>query len=630
MILCIVIFAMYLGLTFVFQAYADPPTSPYSPGATLNPSCSPTSTNCTVEPPLFSTTTLPTGGLLFVSDASGTITANALNIFWNAVSSSLFVGGSLDVSGTALFEGNLNLQTITGGGLTDCESPSTALQWSSSNNQFNCGTITAAALPTVETNSTTTLIAVGTATTSLKVNTSITPSSASSSVLVTYSFDIRGGGAISTGTLSIFRGANGTTTDNLLSSRIIMNQIANEETQMSITYVDGPATTSQQTYSFFAKANTSGRINILNQTVVLEEIQTGSDIAETYSTNDENLQPGYVVAVDPENPGYVKESAGAYDSNALGIVSTNPGIVMGGGTPPGPVAVVALAGHVPVLVNGETGPIIPGDLITSSNIPGYAMKATQPGRVLGVAMEGFSGTDESTTGEILVFINPHWSLGSLTDLNIIASSSWALENSSTTGSLDQFTAYIQTAVNKLGIAITNGVATIQELIANTIIAHQVTTDMLCLQGTCINQDQFSNILKATGVGTTGTSTDHVATSTDIVPQTFITATSTEANIIVTATTTDTTTNTTTIDAIAETSTISVATTSDSSDPPEIFDIPPPSPPPPAPPSPTSSMLEDASTSISTVDPVPLTPTPIDTVPTDDTSPADDAPTASST
>ncbi|MEK7635615.1 MAG: hypothetical protein AAB405_00830, partial [Patescibacteria group bacterium] len=35
-------------------AFATPPASPYTPGETLSPNCSPTSTNCTVVTPAFS------------------------------------------------------------------------------------------------------------------------------------------------------------------------------------------------------------------------------------------------------------------------------------------------------------------------------------------------------------------------------------------------------------------------------------------------------------------------------------------------------------------------------------------------------------------------------------------------
>jgi len=55
-------------------------------------------------------------------------------------------------------------------------------------------------------------------------------------------------------------------------------------------------------------------------------------------------------------------------------------------------------------VTGQNGPIEPGDYLTASSTPGYAMKATKAGPVIGMAMAGFSGTASSDQGQVLVFI----------------------------------------------------------------------------------------------------------------------------------------------------------------------------------------------------------------------------------
>jgi hypothetical protein len=63
---------------------------------------------------------------------------------------------------------------------------------------------------------------------------------------------------------------------------------------------------------------------------------------------------------------------------------------------------VAIAGIVSVKVSAENGPIQRGDLLTTSNTPGHAMKATEfiPGTILGKAM----GTLDSGTGVIEVLV----------------------------------------------------------------------------------------------------------------------------------------------------------------------------------------------------------------------------------
>ncbi len=90
------------------------------------------------------------------------------------------------------------------------------------------------------------------------------------------------------------------------------------------------------------------------------------------------------------------------DQKIIGVVSTSPFQVMGAdikeqGANPRPIAMV---GRVPVKVSDENGYIEPGDFLTSSSVPGVAMRATKSGPVIGQALEGFSGS----TGKIMVFV----------------------------------------------------------------------------------------------------------------------------------------------------------------------------------------------------------------------------------
>lgn len=128
----------------------------------------------------------------------------------------------------------------------------------------------------------------------------------------------------------------------------------------------------------------------------------GFDLAEWFPSSQE-LVPGEVVSVDASGPGYVKASESAYDSTVLGIVSTEPGITLG---EPADVsaAKIALAGRVPVNVNNENGAIVPGDYLTTSSTPGEAMKATEAGPVIGVALDSFDGT----SGQVLVKVSNFW------------------------------------------------------------------------------------------------------------------------------------------------------------------------------------------------------------------------------
>ena len=136
----------------------------------------------------------------------------------------------------------------------------------------------------------------------------------------------------------------------------------------------------------------------------------GVDIAEFFPSI-QSLSPGEVVKVDPENPEHVIKSASAYESRVVGVVSTNPGIVLG----EAPGYPIALAGRVPVKISQNSGPIIPGDYLTTSPEPGLAMKSQSNGRVIGQALEPWS--PGSGKDLITVFINNSWfePLGTLTD-----------------------------------------------------------------------------------------------------------------------------------------------------------------------------------------------------------------------
>jgi hypothetical protein len=112
----------------------------------------------------------------------------------------------------------------------------------------------------------------------------------------------------------------------------------------------------------------------------------GADLAERYGSF-QNLENGEVVVNDPDNPQKIKRSTGPYETNIMGVVSTQPGFVAGAYTEDS--YPVALVGRVPVKVSTENGPIRSGDALTSGSIPGYAMKATYGGRILGYALEDF-------------------------------------------------------------------------------------------------------------------------------------------------------------------------------------------------------------------------------------------------
>ena len=142
------------------------------------------------------------------------------------------------------------------------------------------------------------------------------------------------------------------------------------------------------------------------------EIVAGSDLSEQFDVRsvDNDPEPGMVVCIDPANPGKLVVSAKAYDRTVAGVISgaggIAPGMTMGqrGSVADGDHP-VALTGRVYVRAEVSNGPIVPGDLLTTSNVPGHAMKVTDyqksQGAVLGKAM---TSLDEGT-GLVLVLVS---------------------------------------------------------------------------------------------------------------------------------------------------------------------------------------------------------------------------------
>ena len=119
-------------------------------------------------------------------------------------------------------------------------------------------------------------------------------------------------------------------------------------------------------------------------------ISGGVDLAEPFQMGDAELEKGSVVVIDDENPGRLKRSTNAYDTRVAGIISgangINPGIslhqegVVEGGQN------VALSGRVYVQADASGGAIKPGDMLTTSETPGHAMKARDHARAQGAVI----------------------------------------------------------------------------------------------------------------------------------------------------------------------------------------------------------------------------------------------------
>lgn len=141
------------------------------------------------------------------------------------------------------------------------------------------------------------------------------------------------------------------------------------------------------------------------------EITGGADLAEPFDFLDpSNVEPGMVVGIDRDNPGFLRLTDSIYDRTVAGIISGANGINAGltlnqAGSIADGNHPVALTGRVYAWADASDGGAIePGDLLTTSATPGHLMKVEDypraQGAILGKAMTSL----EDGKGMVLVLV----------------------------------------------------------------------------------------------------------------------------------------------------------------------------------------------------------------------------------
>ncbi|RLA94909.1 MAG: hypothetical protein DRG83_19185, partial [Deltaproteobacteria bacterium] len=98
------------------------------------------------------------------------------------------------------------------------------------------------------------------------------------------------------------------------------------------------------------------------------------------------------------------KARGPCSSLVAGVVSTEPGFVLGHGEDTEGKALLALIGIVPVKITDEGGPIRPGDLLVVSSTPGYAMRwDPEGGEICGLVGKALEAL-EAGTGTVLALL----------------------------------------------------------------------------------------------------------------------------------------------------------------------------------------------------------------------------------
>lgn len=145
------------------------------------------------------------------------------------------------------------------------------------------------------------------------------------------------------------------------------------------------------------------------------------DLARSVASNlevaDTDIKGGDIVA--QTDKGIVRANV-AYQTAMFGVAVDNPIIVLHDKTDK--TRAITQTGDVIVNVSAKGGGIKPGDFVTSSDIPGVAIRAVESGYVLGIAKTGFTpqGSEvingSNATGTITVYVNIHFHASKVSDL----------------------------------------------------------------------------------------------------------------------------------------------------------------------------------------------------------------------
>jgi hypothetical protein len=150
----------------------------------------------------------------------------------------------------------------------------------------------------------------------------------------------------------------------------------------------------------FGKSTGGGPAGYFDGDVIVTGVirMNRADYAEEFSVADhEEVEPGMVMVLD--EIGGVRICREAYDRRVAGVVSGaghyKPAVILDHiGARPDRLP-LALMGKVYCMVDASESPVGVGDLLTTSPVPGHAMRATDPvrafGSVIGKALQALAG-----------------------------------------------------------------------------------------------------------------------------------------------------------------------------------------------------------------------------------------------
>jgi len=154
--------------------------------------------------------------------------------------------------------------------------------------------------------------------------------------------------------------------------------------------------------------NNSGDVTIQLDGASGQVITDGADCAENFAVQpDIDLHSGMVMVLAED--GRLRPSTHAYDKKVVGVISGagdyQPGIILDGRKDAKDHQPIALNGKVYCQVDATTSAVAMGDLLTTSNTPGHAMKADDPLSAFGSVIGKALGNLDSGCGLVPVLIS---------------------------------------------------------------------------------------------------------------------------------------------------------------------------------------------------------------------------------
>jgi hypothetical protein len=248
-------------------------------------------------------------------------------------------------------------------------------------------------------------------------------------------------------------------------------------------------------------------------------IGTPADIAEAYTSLDNNILPGMLVSFVTSSSTWSPTGTGGTtytlagivkatsSSSVIGVVSTNPGITLGKDIPN--ATPVAFMGRIPVLVTNEHGSIEVGDLLTlSTSTPGVATKLTGNGTSIGRALSPYTSTSTTlATSTILLYVD-------IRDTTLTITSLPGLTLATSTATTTATTSILATITS----AITDGISVVTDFFAvkitalyayvDTLFAREVRAEeKVCIGSTCINENDLKDFIQyKNGINNSSTNT----------------------------------------------------------------------------------------------------------------------------